>query len=177
MDPLPLGRCSHRNLSAKSIQCDRWARLVCSHCNRGVCVEHEKIHQEESQIRIDEFQNQMNDLRQRLHTLTHEQLMENFEKKLDQWTNTCKNEIDRKAKQMLKQGKSLIEQLNMEEFRSNYLHQIEKNLEPNQTHTSILEEQIEQMKEKISYLQITNDGQIKVKHFLTKPSTDTMNFD
>lgn len=158
MDPLPLGRCSHRNLSAKPTQCDRWARLVCSHCNQGVCVEHEKIHQQESQIRIDELQNQMNDLRQRLHKLTHEQLMENFEKELDQWTSTCKNEIDRKAMQMLKQGKSLIEQLNMEEFRSKYLNQIEKSLEPSQSHINILEEQIEQMQKKISYLQITNDG-------------------
>ena len=158
MDPLPLGRCSHRNLSPKSTQCDRWARLVCSHCHREVCVEHEKMHQEESQIRIDELQNQMNDLRQRLHTLTHEQLMENFEKKLDQWTNTCKNEIDRKAMQMLKQGKSLIEQLNMEEFRSNYLNQFEKCFEPSEAHIHIIEEQIKQMKEKISYLRITNDG-------------------
>ncbi|UJR23938.1 hypothetical protein I4U23_026907 [Adineta vaga] len=174
MDPLPLGRCGHKNRLTKPIQCNRWAILVCSHCNQGVCSEHEKLHQQEMETRTDQLNNQINELRQILYTMTYEQMIRNLEHELDQWSQKCKNEIDQKQILMLKQGKDFIQRLNVEEFRSRHLNQIEQDIgQPlvhllcstnniHVKHIERLELQLAELRNKMSFFQITDDGQIQV---------------
>ncbi|CAF4948594.1 unnamed protein product [Rotaria sp. Silwood1] len=174
MDPLPLGRCSVKNLSGTKIQCSKWAIVICSHCNQGVCLEHHDIHQHEIQTRTHQLNNQINDLRQMLHTLTYQQIIDNFQEKIDQWSQICKNEIDMKHAQMSAQLSNEIKQIDIDQFRSIQLDNIEQHIGqpltdllrlPNNIqmkHIQSLEQQLEQSQQAIqeifSCLQITNDG-------------------
>jgi hypothetical protein len=164
MDPLPLGRCSDKN-SLK--QCNRWANLICSHCNQGVCLEHYEIHQHEIQTRINRLNNRINDLRQILHTLTYEQMIKNAQEKLDQWSKKCKNEIDFKHAILSRQLVNEIKQLNIDQFRSIQLKKIDEDIgqslinllqQPNHFQLEILEQQFEQLKTINSFVQITDEG-------------------
>jgi len=171
MDPLPLGRCTEKN-SLK--QCNRWANLICLHCNRGVCLEHYKIHQHDIQIRADRLNNQVNDLRQILHTLTYQQIIENVQKKIDQWSEKCKNEIDLKHVNMSTQLSDVIKQLNIDQFRSIQLNKIDQYIGqplidllriPNNIqikHIESLEKQFQQIQKTIyemdSFIEITDQG-------------------
>jgi hypothetical protein len=171
MDPLPLGRCIEKN-SLK--QCNRWANLICLHCNQGVCLEHYKIHQHDIQIRADRLNNQVNDLRQILHTLTYQQIIENVQKKIDQWSEKCKNEIDLKHKKMSDQLSKEIKQLNIDQFRSIQLNKIDQYIGqplidllriPNNIqikHIESLEKQFQQIQKTIyemdSFIEITDQG-------------------
>lgn len=116
MDPLPLGRCSEK-MSLK--QCNRWADLICLHCNQSVCLEHYDKHQNDIQIRADKLNNQINDLRQILHSLKYE----HFQQKIDQWADESKKQIDIKHKTMSEQLSKEIEQ-----FRSIQLNNIDQYL-------------------------------------------------
>ncbi|CAF3448270.1 unnamed protein product [Rotaria sp. Silwood1] len=174
MDPLPLGRCSVKNLSGTKIQCSKWAIVICSHCNQGVCLEHHDIHQHEIQTRTHQLNNQINDLRQMLHTLTYQQIIDNFQEKIDQWSQICKNKIDMKHAQMSAQLSNEIKQIDIDQFRSIQLDNIEQHIGqpltdllrlPNNIqmkHIQSLEQQLEQSQQAIqeifSCLQITNDG-------------------
>ncbi|CAF1125697.1 unnamed protein product [Rotaria sordida] len=183
MDPLPLGRCSVKNSSGTKIQCSRWAILICSHCNQGVCLEHHDIHQHEIQIRTHQLNNRINDLRQILHTLTYQQMIDNFQEKIDQWSQIRKNEIDLKHAQMSVQLLNEIKQINIDQFRLLQLNNIEQYIGqpltdilhlPNNIqmkHIESLEQQLEQIQQTIqeifSCLQITNDGQLKIDQSIT----------
>ncbi|CAF1081301.1 unnamed protein product [Adineta steineri] len=180
MDPLPLGRCNHKNSLGTSLgQCNRWAILVCLHCNQGVCLEHHKIHQHEIQIRADKLNNRINDLRQILHRLTYEQMIDNSQEKLNQWVVKCKNEIDLKHAYMSKQLSNTIKQVNIDEFCSlqinNINHYIEQplvdllqtsnNIEIKQVES--LEQQLEQIQNMVSFIQITDDGELKLNQSIS----------
>jgi hypothetical protein len=167
MDPLPLGRCSDKS-SLK--QCNRWANLICLHCNQGVCLEHYEIHQHEIQTRIDRLNNRINDLRQILHTLTYEQMIKNAQEKIDHWSKKCKNEIDFKHATMSAQLFKEIKQLNIDQFRSIQLKKIDQDIgqpligllqQPNHSqikYLETLEQQFEQLKKIDSFVQITDEG-------------------
>ncbi|CAF1092232.1 unnamed protein product [Rotaria sp. Silwood1] len=183
MDPLPLGRCSVKNLSGTKIQCSKWAIVICSHCNQGVCLEHHDIHQHEIQTRTHQLNNQINDLRQMLHTLTYQQIIDNFQEKIDQWSQICKNKIDMKHAQMSAQLSNEIKQIDIDQFRSIQLDNIEQHIGqpltdllrlPNNIqmkHIQSLEQQLEQSQQAIqeifSCLQITNDGQLIIDQSIT----------
>ncbi|CAF4181127.1 unnamed protein product [Rotaria sp. Silwood2] len=178
MNSFPLGRCSVKNSSGTKIQCNRWAILICSHCNQGVCLEHHDIHKHEVQIRTHQLNNRINDLRQILHTLTYQQMIDNFQEKIDQWSKICKNKIDVKHAQMSAQLSNEIKQINIDQFRSIQLNNIEQYIGqpltdllhlPNNIqikHIESLEQQLEQIQQTIkdifSCLQITDDGHLKV---------------
>ncbi len=158
MDPLPLGRCTDKNSSK---QCNRWATLICLHCNQGVCLEHNEIHQHDIQIRSDRLNNQINDLRQILHTLTYQQMIDHFQQKLDQWSKKCKDEIDLKHANMSIQLSKEIKQFDQ------YIGQplidllrIQNNIQIKQIQS--LEQQFQQIKKTIeqinSFIQITDQG-------------------
>jgi hypothetical protein len=171
MDPLPLGRCTDKNSSK---QCNRWATLICLHCNQGVCLEHNEIHQHDIQIRSDRLNNQINDLRQILHTLTYQQMIENFQQKLDQWSKKCKDEIDLKHANMSIQLSKEIKQFDIDQFRFIQLNKIDQyigqplidllriqnNIQIKQI--QLLEQQFQQIKKTIeqinSFIQITDQG-------------------
>jgi hypothetical protein len=171
MDPLPLGRCTNKTCSK---QCNRWANLICLHCNQGICLEHYEIHQHEIQIRADRLNNQINDLRQILHSLTHQQIIENFQKKLNQWSEKCKNEIDLKHANMSGQLSKEIKQLNIDQFRLIQLNNIDQFIGqplidlfriPNNIqikHLELLEQQFQQIQKTIeeinSFIQINDQG-------------------
>jgi hypothetical protein len=167
MDPLPLGRCTSKTPLK---QCHRWANLICSHCNQGVCLEHYEIHQNELQTRLDRLSNRINDLRQTLHTLTHEQMIKNAQEKIDQWSKRCKNEIDLKHATMSAQLSKEIKQLNIDQFRSIELKKIDQDIgqplidllqQPKHfqmKYLEILEQQVEQLKTMNSFVQITDEG-------------------
>jgi len=170
MDPLPLGRCSHKNISATPVQCSRWATLVCLHCNQQICLEHHKIHQHEGQTRAHKLTNRINDLRQILHTLTYQQIIDNLREKLDQWSEKCKHEIDLKHANMSKELSSIVKQVNIDQFRSIQLNNIDQYIGqpltdllrlPNNIqikHIEALEQQFEQIQDMISFIEITDDG-------------------
>ena len=174
MDPLPLGRCSDKNHSGNKTQCHRWAILVCSHCNQGICLEHQEIHQQEIQTRAHTLNNRINDLRQILHTLTNQQMMENLQEKIDQWSEKCQSQIVMKHTQMSKQLSSVIQQFNIDQFRSLQLNNIDQSIGqpltnllriPNNIqmkHVETLEQQFENIQKTVqemtSFIQITEDG-------------------
>jgi hypothetical protein len=179
MDPLPLGRCSEKISSGK---CPRWASVICLHCDQGICLEHYEIHQHETQIRAHRLNNRINDLRQILHTLTYEQMIENFQEKLDQWAQKSKNEIDIKHAQMSDQLVNEIKQLDIDQIRAKQLNNIDQSIGqpltsllriPNNIpikHLQLLEQQFEQIQQTteqlISFIQISNDGlNFKHQHF------------
>lgn len=170
MDPLPLGRCSERTSCEPARQCSRWASLVCSHCQQAVCIDHQRSHQQEVQAQAEELNNEVNDLRQVLHALTHEQMIEHLQDELDRWANRCKAQIDQRHAEMNERGVNLIEQLNIEDFRSSRLRQIDADVgqpligllrspEGMQVQQiKELEQRLEQIRNEIAFLQITGDG-------------------
>ena len=93
MEPLPLGRCTEK---IPSKQCKQWANRICSHCQRAICLEHYFLHEKLVQTRTDQFSNRINDLRQRVRSLTYEQI----QKKIDAWADKQRELIELKQNQM-----------------------------------------------------------------------------
>ena len=172
MDPLPFGRCSQRTSAEPARQCSRWASLVCSHCQQAVCFDHQKSHQQEAQAQAEKLNNEANDLRQVLHTLTHEQMIEQLQGELDRWANLCKVQIDRRHAEMNERGVNLIGQLNIDDFRSSHLRQIDVDVgqpligllrSPSPEAMQVqrikqLEQRLEHIRKEVAFLQITDDG-------------------
>ena len=175
MDPLPLGRCADRHLSFFDKQCDRWAILMCSHCSQNLCHEHHQQHQNQLQIRADRLSNQINDLRLELHSLSEHNFLASIQKRIDQWFEQSKDQIDLQHAQMSVHLVELIEKVPIDEFRLKQLHLIEFSV--GQPLTSLLHspnklmqsKQLQQIEEKFreieqsvknlpSIIQITDKG-------------------
>lgn len=168
MEPLPLGRCTEK---IHSKQCKQWANRICSHCQREICLEHYFLHEKLVQTRTDQFHNQINDLRQRVHSLTFEKI----QKKIDVWADKQRELIELKQKQMKDDLMKNLRALNVEQFCSEQLNQIDEYLEkplrdlfklPNQM-TAIeqienFEKQFERIQNQIeqfdSIIEITDQG-------------------
>lgn len=164
MEPLPLGRCNEK-ISLK--QCNRWANLICLHCNQSICFEHYEKHQNDIQNRTDKLNNQINDLRQILHSFSYEY----FQEKIDQWADISKKDIDYKHNLMSEQLLKEIKQINIEQYRSIQLNNIDQNLgkplidlihKPDIHQIEYLEKKFQQIQNIIqqmnSIIQITDQG-------------------
>ena len=92
-------------------------------------------------------------------------MMKNFEEKIDQWSDKCKNAIDMKHTHMSNQLSNAIKQLNIDQS----IEQLLKNLLqiPNNIqikHVESLEQLFEQIQktiqdqEMISFIQVNEDG-------------------
>lgn len=181
MEPLPLGRCTEKISSSK--QCNQWANRICSHCQRQICFEHYSIHQNLIQIRTDNLHNQINDLRQCLHTLTYEQINRNLQEKIQRWGEKQREFIELKQNQMKEDLVKNLNLLNIEQFCSEQLNRIDEFIdkplvdlsklpkEIQMKQIENLEEQFEKIKNQIeifgSFIEMTDQGQLKLNHSLT----------